>query len=188
MLSVVSLSCIWEQTNCECAPLVPRTWSDFNIPLSTLSEYTINRNNFSSWTTNTDLVDYDFTSNEPPKAKAKGLLEAYRFAAENFDLKHWKDILVEHQQALNADKERKASKKSTPKGKRKSSELVGDDDEEDLEMPDAADGMEFDGEEAGVDTKSKSKKRKKAVDSDGEAGKVCDRATSCEEFRNRANV
>lgn len=120
----------------------------------------------SAWIKNTDLspLDPEQCKDVSEKGKSKPLIEAYKVAAENNDLQHYKDILAEHQrmieEEIQAQEEReaaKAAKKS--KGKRKST--AAKDEDEDVDMADSPD----------VKPKS-AKKRKKDVDSDGEGVKV----------------
>ncbi len=97
------------------------------------------------------------------KGKSKLLLAAYEKAAENQPLQHYKDMLADHQKALQEDMEAQTEReaKKASKSKRKSTDgnaLV--DDAEDMDI-----------DEAPSAEKPKSKKRKKDVDSDAE-GKV----------------
>lgn len=95
--------------------------------------------------------------------KTKALWSAYEVAAEGHDLQYFKDLLVNHEQALQADAEEKAAKQEK-KAKRKSTAA---EEVEDVEMEDADENVE-------ASTKKKqSKKRKKDVESDGETEKVC---------------
>lgn len=94
----------------------------------------------------------------------KALLAAYKVAQENHDLQYFKNLLADHQRAMQQeaeDREAKAAAKEKKK-KRKSMEVV--DDQEDVEMAEAE-------EEEGKKSKA-TKKRKKDVESDGEAEKV----------------
>lgn len=120
--------------------------------------------------------------------RSKALWEAYKIAAEGHDLKHFKEVLAEHEQyareiaeekaAKDAEKAEKAAKKAeraekaATKGekaaKRKSKGAADEEEEEDVEMEDA------EGDEAPKKAKS-SKKRKKDADSDGETAKVSTR-------------
>lgn len=104
---------------------------------------------------NTDLtaITPDECKDVPEKGKTKALLEAYGVAAEDHDLKHWKEMLRKHQEAVNEDlelqKERQAKKASKAERQRRKSEAVDEDE------------MEVDGEE---EEKPKSKKRKKGTE------------------------
>jgi hypothetical protein len=103
----------------------------------------------------------------PEKGKSKSLIAAHKVAAENNDLQHFKDMLLAHSEAIEADlaaqAEREAAKeaakaaKKEKKSKRKSE--VADDD---VDMEDVDD-----------DNSKKSKKRKKAVESDDEEKVSC---------------
>ena len=118
---------------------------------------------YSAWMPNTDLqpLTPDACKDVPEKGKGKALLEAYKIAAEGYDLTHFKEILAEHQEQLAEDKQRQKEReaKKAAKSKRKSGASVaaGNDDE---------DEMDVDDEE--VEEKPKSKKRKKAAETDGE--------------------
>ena len=123
----------------------------------------------SAWIPNTELslldVHSDVVKTPIEKGKSKTLLQAYKKAADNEDLNHFKGMLADHQKALEADlqereeldKERAAKK--AKKGSRKSDVLVNDDDEMDVD-------------EDVVPEKPKSKKRKKAEDSEDVDEKV----------------
>lgn len=115
---------------------------------------------------NSELTPLDVESlkETPEKGKGKVLLKAYEKAAEQNDLDHFKEMLVDHQKAIQEDQEAQAEReaKKANKSKRKSVDgaaLVGD-----------ADDMEIDDEV--VEAKLKSKKRKKEIDSDAGDGKV----------------
>ena len=119
----------------------------------------------SAWIPNTDLtpLNLDTIGDEPEKGKSKGLLKAYKMAAEKHDIEYFKNLLKEHQAAIQADAEAKAAakaKKAKGKGKNKASA-----DDEDVEMEDA-------GDDEDEESKTKTKKRKKDADSDGEDAKV----------------
>ena len=119
-----------------------------------------------AWMPNTELTPLDpedeAVKSPPEKGKSKTLLAAYAKAAEANDLQHFKNMLAEHQKAIQQDieerealaAERAAAKKA--KKSRKSSEAVADDGDE----------MDVDDDEAAE--KPKSKKRKKAEDSDAD--------------------
>lgn len=104
--------------------------------------------------------------NVSEKNKAKGLIAAYKVAAEGHDLQYFKNLLADHQSALQQEIEEaeaqeaaKAAAKAekAKKGKRKSKGA-----DTDVEMEDAEDSK-----------KAKStKKRKKDGETDGEADKV----------------
>lgn len=105
-------------------------------------------------------------ANVSEKGKTKSLVLAHKVAAEGHDLQYFKNMLLEHSQALAADEETlrereqakeaaKAAKKEK-KPKRKSEAA-----EEDVEMEDVE------------DENKKSKKRKKAAESDDEEKVSC---------------
>jgi hypothetical protein len=115
---------------------------------------------------NKDLIAFDPSGGVAQKGKSSSLLEAFSIASAKQDLDHWKTVLGEHEEALQADAEAKAAKKakSKEKGKRKSTAVVEDDDA-------AMDDAEGDDEEGG-EAKPKTKKRKKGEESEGEGAKV----------------
>lgn len=110
------------------------------------------------------------------KGKTKQLLAAYATAAENQSLGHYKQVLQDHQEAVQAEAEaqveRETKKASKGKGKRKSDAAKSDaakDDAVDYLSDHYAD-MSLAEEE--VVTKPKSKKRKKEAGSDDDEEKV----------------
>lgn len=126
--------------------------------------------NSSAWIPNTELTPLDPATckevNE--KGKAKALVAAYHVAAENHDLQYFKDMLADHERAMQEDQEareaRAAAKAAkSDKKKRKSTDVVEED--EDVEMEGAEEG------EGRKKTQS-AKKRRKAVESEGENEKV----------------
>jgi hypothetical protein len=129
-------------------------------------------NENSAWIPNTDLTPLDPASckDVPEKGKSKLLLAAYAVAAEGHDLKHFKDLLADHQRALQqeleeqeaqqAAKEAAKAEREAKKNKRKSMDIV--DDLEDIDMEDADEPKKA----------KASKKRKKDAETDGEAEKV----------------
>ncbi|KAI9893657.1 MAG: hypothetical protein M1814_005872 [Vezdaea aestivalis] len=122
------------------------------------------------WTSNKDMVQYDFQQDVPEKAKGASLQQAYVVAKEAHDLEHWKSILLDHAQAMKEDAEMKAAKSAAKKDKtekRRKSEVKAP--SEDVEMEDAQNSGE-NGEEA-EPTVKKGKKRPKAADSEGESAK-----------------
>ena len=100
------------------------------------------------------------------KGKSKTLIEAYKIASEGHDLAHFKEMLAEHMAAMQEDAEAKAERdaKKASKAKRKSGAdtTVAVDEEAD----------EMDVDEADGESKPKSKKRKKSLESDGAEEKV----------------
>lgn len=119
----------------------------------------------SAWIPNTDLTPLkpEECKDVPEKGKAKSLYQAYQVAAENHDVQHFKDMLINHQKAMQEDQERKEARQAAKvaredkKAKRKSMEVADD---------------EMDVDEEGEEKPKSSKKRKKAADSDGETEKV----------------
>ncbi|GIK07427.1 hypothetical protein Aspvir_003091 [Aspergillus viridinutans] len=124
-----------------------------------------------AWIPNTDLTPLDPASckDVPEKGKSKQLLAAYAVAAEGHDLQYFKDLLADHQRALQqeleeqeaqqAAKEAAKAEREAKKNKRKSMDIA--DDLEDIDME-------------GADEPKKpksSKKRKKDAETDGEAEK-----------------
>ena len=113
---------------------------------------------------NTDLTPTtpEECQNVSEKGKGKALLEAYKVAAEGFDLEHWKKMLTEHQEAIAEESERKAEREAKKAEKveraRRKSEAAANDE------------MEIDEDEE--EPKPKSKKRKKSMDADDSDEKV----------------
>lgn len=105
---------------------------------------------------NTELAPLDVESVTAPseKGKSKLLLAAYEKAAEHHDLKYFKEMLVDHQKAIEEDQEAQAEKeaKKANKAKRKSTTTVA--------AP-VLDTDEMDIDEEAATPKPKSKKRKK---------------------------
>ena len=106
-------------------------------------------------------MESDAVKNPVEKGKSKTLLQAYKKAADNEGLDHFKGMLSDHQKALEADlqeREERAAKKAK-KASRKSEVAVEDEDEMDID-------------DEAVAEKPKSKKRKKAEDSEDLEEKV----------------
>jgi len=124
----------------------------------------------SAWIPNTELtsldVEADSTKDPVEKGKKQALIQAYKKAAENQDLGHFKAMLLDHQVALEVDlqekeeAEKERSAKKAKKVSRKSDAATADD------------GDEMDIDEDAVAEKPKSRKRKKADDSDEADEKV----------------
>lgn len=116
-----------------------------------------------AWMPNTDLTSLDPTTcaGVDPKGKSKVLVAAYEKASENQSLDHFKKVLQDHQEALQADAEAQAEReaKKASKAKRKSVDASA--------LTEDADEMEVD--EAPEAAKPKSKKRKKEA-ADGDDG------------------
>ncbi|KAF2187750.1 hypothetical protein K469DRAFT_725217 [Zopfia rhizophila CBS 207.26] len=127
-----------------------------------------------AWQVNTDLqpLDIDAIKQEVEGGnqgkKSKALWEAYQIAAEGHDLPWFKEMLENHEKAVQADFEEKAAaeaKKQEKKEKAKRKSTAAE-ESEDVEMEDA----DEDGTTSTKKAKA-SKKRKKEVDSDGEPEK-----------------
>ena len=128
----------------------------------------------SAWIPNTDLtpLKVEDVQNFSEKSKTKSLILAYQKAAEQQDLAHFKDLLVEHQKALQEDFETREAKaqaaeakkaKKAEKGSKSKSKATAEDEDEEMEDV---------GSDEPVTKPKSSKKRKKADDSDGETEKV----------------
>lgn len=114
----------------------------------------------SAWVPNTDLtpLNPEQCKNVPEKGKAKTLLEAYKTCAEGHDLQYFKEMLMQHEAALQEDEARKAEKaaeKAAKADKKKRKSEVKPDEDVDMEDVDDA-------------PKKSSKKRKKEAESDDE--------------------
>lgn len=127
----------------------------------------------SAWIPNTDLtpLDPETCKDVPEKGKSKPLIAAYAIAAENHDLQYFKDMLADHQRAIEQElEEREAeaaakaaakAERDAKKKKRKSMDVGEEPD--DFEMEDVDD----------EEKKTKaSKKRKKDADTDADTDKV----------------
>lgn len=120
----------------------------------------------SAWIPNTDLTPIDAAGCKEvsEKGKSKTLLAAYAVGAEGHDLQHFKDLLADHQRALEQEiEEREAqaaakaaakAEREAKKNKRKSMEVVDDD----VDMDDADE-----------DTKKSKSTKKRKKDNDSEA-------------------
>ncbi|KAJ9272331.1 hypothetical protein DTO212C5_1516 [Paecilomyces variotii] len=127
-----------------------------------------------AWIPNTDLTPLDPESckDVSEKGKQKQLIAAYKVAAENHDLQYFKDLLADHQRAIQQEAEDREAKeaakaaakaeKEQKKKKRKSAEVA--EEPEDVEMAEA-------GEEEGKKATKATKKRKKDAESEAEAEK-----------------
>jgi hypothetical protein len=127
----------------------------------------------SAWIPNTDLTPLDPESckDVSEKSKAKPLIAAYKVAAENHNLQYFKSLLADHQRAVQLEAEEREAKaaakaaakaqKEEKKKKRKSMDVA--EEPEDVDM--AGD------QELGKKAKA-TKKRKKDIESDGEAEKA----------------
>ncbi|KAL2814818.1 hypothetical protein BJX63DRAFT_192040 [Aspergillus granulosus] len=118
-----------------------------------------------AWIPNTDLASLDPAAckDVSEKGKSKALVAAYNVAAENNDLAHFKDLLADHQRAIQQEEEEKEAQaaakaaakaeKESKKNKRKSMQIDDDVDMEDAE---------------GDKAPKSSKKRKKDADAEDE--------------------
>ncbi|KKZ65044.1 hypothetical protein EMCG_09067 [[Emmonsia] crescens] len=117
-----------------------------------------------AWIPNTDLTPLDPESckdvNE--KGKAKNLVEAYRVASENHDLQYFKDMLADHQRALEQDQEEREAREAAKTAKQ---------DKKKRKSMDVADEQEDDATDAGTEKRKSTKKRKKDIESDAESDK-----------------
>ena len=117
----------------------------------------------SAWMPNTDLTPLKTETIDPDntKGKSRQLASAFAKASEQNDLRHFKDMLADHQKAVKEDADAQAERdaKKVSKSKRKSVDAAA-------ASPDDADDMDIDDEVEAP--KSKSKKRKKDADSDAE--------------------
>ncbi|KAL2869989.1 PWWP domain protein [Aspergillus lucknowensis] len=119
-----------------------------------------------AWIPNTDLTPLDPASckDVSEKGKSKSLIAAFGVAAENHDLAYFKDLLANHQRAIQEEEEEREAQaaakaaakadREAKKNKRKSMEI-----HDDVDMEDA--------EEGGKQPKS-SKKRKKDTEDGGD--------------------
>ncbi|KLJ12292.1 hypothetical protein EMPG_12635 [Blastomyces silverae] len=117
-----------------------------------------------AWIPNTDLTPLDPESckdvNE--KGKAKALIEAYHVAAENHDLQYFKDMLADHQRALEQDQEEREAREAAKAAKQEKKKR---------KSMDVADEHEDEAAETGAEKRKSTKKRKKDVESDAESDK-----------------
>jgi hypothetical protein len=126
-----------------------------------------NEDFFSAWIPNTDLTPLDpaEVKDFSEKGKTKSLIGAYHVAAEAHPLSYFKDMLLDHQKAMQEDqelREQREAAKAAKAGKKKRKSDAADDD---VDMEDANAGEE-------VETKKSSKKRKKDIESEGDEEKV----------------
>jgi dihydroorotase-like cyclic amidohydrolase len=133
---------------------------------------------YSAWIPNTDLspLDPEQCKDVNEKGKQKQLIAAYKVAAEGHDLQYFKNLLADHQRAIQQESEereaaaaekaalkaqKEAAKEAAKEEKKKKRKSVAA-ETEDAEMVDADEG----------DKKAKTKKRKKEAGSDVEDEKV----------------
>lgn len=114
-----------------------------------------------------DALKKEVADGTSSKKRNKQLWAAYEVAAEGHDLDYFKQLLKEHEQAIEADVQAAADaaaaaevKKAEKKSSKKSISAAGGDD---VEMEDA---------DSSSAKKKPSKKRKKSDETDGEE-KVC---------------
>lgn len=107
-------------------------------------------------------VESDATKHPVEKGKSKKLLEAYKEAAENKDLAHFKGLLADHQKYVEEEEAVAAEKTKKIKKARKSGDTST--------LLDNADEMDIDNEP--IAEKPTSKKRKKVHDNDETEEKV----------------
>ncbi|KAL4872216.1 hypothetical protein BDV12DRAFT_193663 [Aspergillus spectabilis] len=98
-----------------------------------------------AWIPNTDLAPLDPATckDVSEKGKAKALIAAYHVAAEGNDLAHFKDLLADHQRAIEQEEEERdaqvaakataKAEKDAKKNKRKSMEIHDDVEMEDVD-------------------------------------------------------
>lgn len=105
------------------------------------------------------------------KGKQKQLVAAYKVAAEGHDLQHFKNLLADHQRAVQQeylDREAAAAEKAAQKAEKEAAKEAAKEEKKKKRKSAAAEG---DGETA--DKKAKAtKKRKKDTESDAEGAKV----------------
>lgn len=119
----------------------------------------------SAWLPNTDLYPLDpeecKTVNE--KGKSKTLIAAYHVAGEAHDLDYYRNLLQEHEKAVQEDQDayeaREAAKAAKAEKKKRKSEAADED-------------VDMDGSDEGAKAKKSNKKRKKEDESEGESDKV----------------
>lgn len=142
---------------------------EISIPLDTLYA----DQSASAWLPNTELTNLDpeECKDVSEKGKTKSLIQAYHVAAEGHGLEHFKNMLLDHQKAMQEDQEQreareaaKAEKAERAEKKKRKSELAEED--QDVEMEDAE-------EEGKSEQKKSAKKRKKEPESEGDDDKVC---------------
>jgi hypothetical protein len=117
---------------------------------------------------NTDLTPLDpkSVSKGSEKGKGKALNLAHEIAAEQHDLNYFKEMLVDHQKAIQEDQEAQAEReaKKSSKAKRKTHDAAQVMEEDDMDL------------DEDVPEPKPRNKRKKDIDSDGGDEKVRFRA------------
>jgi len=104
------------------------------------------------------------------KGKTKSLIEAYKIAAEGHDLQHFKDMLMQHEAALQEDEDRKAQREAEKAAKADKKKRKSEVKADDVDMEDADDTA----------PKKSSKKRKKDAESDDEEPEKVSDLCSCD--------
>ena len=126
-----------------------------------------NENFFSAWIPNTDLTPLDPAEVKEfsEKGKTKSLIGAYHVAAEGHPLSYFKDMLLDHQKAMQEDQELREQREAAKAAKAGKKKRKSDAADNDVDMDDANADEE-------VETKKSSKKRKKDIESEGDEEKV----------------
>ena len=123
----------------------------------------------SAWIVNTELtpLSVEECKEASEKGKTKNLIEAYKVAAEGHDLAYFKEMLADHMHAIQEDNEARAEREAKKANKAKRKSIA-----ESAAAESAADADTMDVDEEAGDSKPKTKKRKKSLDSDGGEEKV----------------
>lgn len=99
------------------------------------------------------------------KGKTKSLIGAYHVAAEAHPLQYFKDMLIDHQKAMQEDQELREQREAAKAAKASKKKRKSDAADEDVDMDDVNEDEE-------VENKKSSKKRKKDIESEGDEEKV----------------
>jgi hypothetical protein len=126
-----------------------------------------NEDFFSAWIPNTDLTPLDPAEIKDfsEKGKTKSLIGAYHVATEAHPLSYFKDMLLDHQKAMQEDQDLREQREAAKAAKASKKKRKSDAADDDVDMEDA------DADEE-VETKKSSKKRKKDIESEGDEEKV----------------
>jgi hypothetical protein len=126
-----------------------------------------NEDFFSAWIPNTDLTPFDpaEVKDFSEKGKTKSLIGAYHVAAEAHPLSYFKDMLLDHQKAMQEDQELREQREAAKAAKAGKKKRKSDAADNDVDMEDANADEE-------VETKKSSKKRKKDIESEADEEKV----------------
>ncbi|OJJ46254.1 hypothetical protein ASPZODRAFT_142875 [Penicilliopsis zonata CBS 506.65] len=125
-----------------------------------------------AWIPNTDLtpLDPETCKDVSEKGKSKLLIAAYGVASEGHDLKHFKELLNEHQRAMEQEEEEREAQAAAKAAAQAERDAKKKKKRKSTDMGDGADEMDVDNVDE--DSKSKgSKKRKKDADADAESDK-----------------